>query len=52
MPPWVATEFKFGFDKALNNDGTFDYNGDSNPRSITAWDRKERHRPAGAVLDR
>ena len=40
VPPWVATEFKFGFDKALNNDGTFDYNGDGNPRSITAWDRK------------
>ena len=31
VPPWVATEFKFGFDKALNNDGTVDYNGDGNP---------------------
>ena len=31
VPGWVATQFKIGFDKALNTDGSFDYNGDGNP---------------------
>ena len=33
VPDWVATEFKFGFDNALNNDGSFDYRGNGNPAS-------------------
>jgi hypothetical protein len=31
VPAWVLTEFKKGFDKALNTDGSFDYQGDGNP---------------------
>jgi len=31
VPPWVSQEFKWGFDNALNNDGSFDYSADGNP---------------------
>jgi hypothetical protein len=33
VPAWVASEFKFGFDNALNDDGSFDYGADGNPAS-------------------
>jgi hypothetical protein len=33
VPPWVSTEFKFGFDNSLNNDGSFDYSANANPAS-------------------
>lgn len=31
VPAWVKTEFKFGFDNTLNDDGSFDYSADANP---------------------
>ena len=31
VPPWVITQFTIGFNKALNTDGSFDYNADANP---------------------
>jgi len=31
VPPWVATEFQFGFDNTLNTNGSFDYRADGNP---------------------
>ncbi len=31
VPAWVKTEYKLGFECALNTDGSFDYNGDCNP---------------------
>ena len=33
VPAWVKTEYTFGFNNALNTDGSFDYNGDGNPAS-------------------
>ena len=33
VPAFVRTEFKFGFDNALNTDGSFDYSGDGSPVS-------------------
>lgn len=30
VPPWVVTQFKLGFNNALNTDGSFDYNADGN----------------------
>jgi hypothetical protein len=33
VPPWVATEFKFGFDNTLNDDGSLDYGADGDPAS-------------------
>lgn len=31
VPAWVASEFKFGFDNALNDDGSLDYAADGDP---------------------
>lgn len=31
VPDWVKTEFKFGFDNTLNDDGSFDYSADASP---------------------
>ncbi len=36
VPAWVSTEFNFGFDNALNNDGSLDYQADGNPASNMA----------------
>ena len=34
VPAFVRTEFKFGFDNALNTDGSFDYGADGSPASV------------------
>lgn len=33
VPAWVKTEYAFGFNCALNADGSFDYNADCNPNN-------------------
>jgi hypothetical protein len=34
VPPWVITQFKIGFDRALNTNGSFDYQADANPAAL------------------
>ncbi|MEQ1730432.1 MAG: PKD domain-containing protein, partial [Vicinamibacterales bacterium] len=36
VPAFVRTEFAFGFNNALNTDGSFDYSADGSPNSVSS----------------